>query len=72
MSCPNMTNPSSIPNGVHDVMAGATSIFNGVLYNFSMSRLPKIGEELTRETFTDIYITISANETSVVSNLRGG
>ena len=67
-----MTNLSSIPNGVHGVMAGATSSFKGVLSNFPMSRLPKIGEELTRETFTDIYITTSANETSVVSNLRGG
>ena len=61
-----------ISKGLHDVVTGAASTVEGVLANFPTPILLNIARKSTREDLIYIHIIISANEASVVSNLRGG
>ena len=65
-------NPPFIPPRVRDIMAGKTSIVEGVLADFPTPILPNIGKEPTREALIDLHRLVSENATYMTWNLGGG
>ena len=59
----------SIPQVVHNIMAGEMNIIEGVLTDFPTPILPKIIEEPTREVLVNIHTIINRNMVSVASDL---
>ena len=61
-----------VPTIVRDKMVSKTSSAKGVLADFSMLILAKIGREPIIEDLIELHHLISGNAASVASNLRGG
>ena len=53
-------------------MAGKPFSVKGLLADFLISILPKVGEERTREGLINLHRLVSGNTASMASNLGGG